>query len=73
MGRECSTNEEEEEGKKDIGGKARMKETAKKPRCKWLNNSKLYFREIGWGFMDWIDLAQYTDQWRVLVNTVMNL
>jgi hypothetical protein len=30
-------------------------------------------REIGWGVMDWIDLAQDMDQWGVLVNTVMNL
>jgi hypothetical protein len=30
-------------------------------------------REIGWGGMDWIDLAQDLDQWRALVNTVMNL
>jgi hypothetical protein len=30
-------------------------------------------REIGWGGMDWIDLTQYRDQWRALVNTVMNL
>jgi hypothetical protein len=30
-------------------------------------------REIGWGGMDWIDLAQDTDQWTALVNTVMNL
>jgi hypothetical protein len=29
--------------------------------------------EIGWGGMDWIDLAQDMDQWRALVNTVMNL
>jgi hypothetical protein len=29
-------------------------------------------REIGWGGMDWIDMAQNIDQWRVLVNTVMN-
>jgi hypothetical protein len=33
----------------------------------------MYLREIGWDGMDWIDLAQYRDQWRVLVNTVMNL
>jgi hypothetical protein len=30
-------------------------------------------REIGWGAMDWIDLAQDRDQWRALVNTLMNL
>jgi hypothetical protein len=26
---------------------------------------------IGWGGMDWIDMAQYRDQWRALVNTVL--
>jgi hypothetical protein len=30
-------------------------------------------REMGWGGMDWIDLAQDRDQWKVLVNTIMNL
>jgi hypothetical protein len=30
-------------------------------------------REIGWDGMDWIELAQDRDQWRTLVNTVMNL
>jgi hypothetical protein len=30
-------------------------------------------REIGWGGMDWIDLAQDRDQWMTLVNTVKNL
>jgi hypothetical protein len=29
--------------------------------------------EIGWGGMDWIDLVQDRDQWRALVNMVMNL
>jgi hypothetical protein len=27
---------------------------------------------IDWGDMDWIDLAQDTDQWRALVNIVIN-
>jgi hypothetical protein len=30
----------------------------------------MVLREIGWGGMDWIDLAQDRDQWRSLVNTV---
>jgi hypothetical protein len=30
-------------------------------------------REKGWDGMDWIDLAEDRDQWRALVNTVMNL
>jgi hypothetical protein len=34
---------------------------------------ELELREIGWGGMDWIDLGQDRDQWRTLVNTVMNL
>jgi hypothetical protein len=30
-------------------------------------------KEMGWGDMDWINLAQDTDQWRALVSTAMNL
>jgi hypothetical protein len=30
-------------------------------------------RKIGWCGMDWIDLVQDKNQWRVLVKTVMNL
>ena len=30
-------------------------------------------QEVGWGIMDWIDLAQDRDLWWTLVNTVMNL
>jgi hypothetical protein len=30
-------------------------------------------REIGWGGVDWIRLAQYRGRWRAVVNAVMNL
>jgi hypothetical protein len=30
-------------------------------------------REMGWRGMDWIDVAQDRNQWRALVNTVMNI
>jgi hypothetical protein len=44
-----------------------------RPRRRWVDNVKIDLREIEWGGMDWIDLAQDRDQWRALVNTVMNL
>jgi hypothetical protein len=30
-------------------------------------------REMGWGGMDWIHLAQDNDQWHALVDVVVNL
>jgi hypothetical protein len=30
-------------------------------------------KEVGWGGMDWIDMAQDRDRWRALVSAVMNL
>jgi hypothetical protein len=47
------------EGKRPLG----------RPRLRWIDS----IREIGWRGMVWIDLAQDRDQWRALVNTVMNL
>jgi hypothetical protein len=38
-----------------------------------VDNIKTALREIGWEGMDWIDLAQNMDQWKALVNMVMNL
>jgi hypothetical protein len=37
------------------------------------DNIKIDLREIGWGGMDWILLAHDTDQWRAVVNTLINL
>jgi hypothetical protein len=36
-------------------------------RRRWLNNIKMDLRGIGWGGMDWIDLAQDMDQFKALV------
>jgi hypothetical protein len=54
-------------------GKPVGKRTLGKPRLRWVDNMKIDLREKGWDCMDWIDLAQDVDQWRALVNTVMNL
>jgi hypothetical protein len=43
-----------------------------RPRRRWVDNIKMDLREIGWDGMDWIHLAQVRDQWRALVNAVMN-
>jgi hypothetical protein len=48
-------------------------ETTWKTRRKWEDNINVDIGEIGWGDMDWIYVAQDRDQWRTLVNTVMNL
>jgi hypothetical protein len=42
-------------------------------RPRWVNNIEIDLREIGWNDIDWIDLVQDSNQWRALVNTVMNL
>jgi hypothetical protein len=54
-------------------GKPEGKRPLGRPRPRWVDNIKLDLREIRWDGMDWIDLAQDRDQWRDLVNTVMNL
>jgi hypothetical protein len=50
------------EGKRPLG----------RPRRRWVDSIKMDLREIGWDGMDWIDLAQDRDQWRALLNTMMN-
>jgi hypothetical protein len=54
-------------------GKPEGKRPLGRPRCRWEDNIRMDLREIGWGGMDWIDLAQDRDHWRALVNTLMNL
>jgi hypothetical protein len=54
-------------------GKSEGKRPLGRPRRKWVDNIKMDLREMGWGGMDWIDLAQDRDQWWALVNTVINL
>jgi hypothetical protein len=38
-----------------------------------VDNIKMDLREIGWDGMYWIDQVQDRDQWRALVNTVLNI
>jgi hypothetical protein len=72
MGKACSTTGEKNayrilvgkpEGNKPLGRLRRRRE----------DSIKMNLREIGWGGMDWIHLAQDRDPWRALVNMVVNL
>jgi hypothetical protein len=54
-------------------GKSEEKRQPGRPRRRWMDNIKTDLREIEWDGMDLINLAQDRDQWRTLVNTVMNL
>jgi hypothetical protein len=56
-----------------VKGKVLVRKPQGRPRHRWENNIKMDLREIGWGGMDWIDLAQDKNQWTALVKTVMNL
>jgi hypothetical protein len=38
-----------------------------------VDNIKIDLRKTGWDHMDWIDVDEDRDQWRALVNKVMNL
>jgi len=54
-------------------GKLGGKRLLGRPRCRWVDNIRMDFQEVGCGYVDWIGLAQDRDTWRTLVRAVMNL
>jgi hypothetical protein len=56
-----------------LAGKPKGKTPLGRRRRTWVDNIKMDLREIGWDGVDWIDRAQDRDQWRALMNTVLNL
>jgi hypothetical protein len=43
-------------------GKPEGKSPLGRPRRRWVNNTKIDLREIGWDGVDWIDMVQDRDQ-----------
>jgi hypothetical protein len=54
-------------------GKSERTRPLRRPRRSWVDDIKMDLREIRCDDMDCIDVAQDRDQWRALVNTVINL
>jgi hypothetical protein len=54
-------------------GKPEGKRPLGRPRRRWVDNVKMDLKEVGWDGVYWIDMARNRDQWRALVNTVLNL
>jgi hypothetical protein len=51
------------EGKRPLG----------RPTHRWVDNIRMDLGEVGWGDVEWIDLAKDRNRWRALVNSVLNL
>jgi hypothetical protein len=63
----CSTNGEKRNAYIILIEKPEGKRPLGRPRRRWEYNNKTDLRAIGWGGMDWIDLAHIKNQWRALV------
>jgi hypothetical protein len=73
MGRAYSTNGAKRNACRILVGKPEGKRQIGRTRHRWVGNIEMDLREIGWEGMDYIHVLQDRDQWRALVNTIMNL
>ena len=54
-------------------GKPEGKRPLGRPKRRWVDNIRMDLQEVGYGYVDWIGLAQDRDRWRNLASVVMNL
>jgi hypothetical protein len=54
-------------------GKPEGRRSLGRPRRRWEDNIRMDLREVGFGCVDWMELAQDRDRWRALVSAVMNI
>jgi hypothetical protein len=73
MGGASSTIGEERNAYRTLVGKPEGKRSLGRPRRRWVDNIRMDLREIRWDGVDWIDMAQDRDQYKALLNTIMNL
>jgi hypothetical protein len=63
----------QDESVQGFDGKSEGKRPLGRPRHRWEDVIRMNLGETGWGDVEWIQLAQDRDLWRVVVNAVMNL
>jgi hypothetical protein len=73
VGGACSTCWEGRVAYRVLVGRPEGRRPLGRPRRRWDNKIKKDIQEVGWGGMDWIDMAQDRDRWRAVVSAVMNL
>jgi hypothetical protein len=71
--RACSTHGDKGNAYRVLVEEPEGQRPLRRRRRRWVDNIKMDVREMGWGGMDWIGLAEDRGQWKDLVNTVMNL
>jgi hypothetical protein len=54
-------------------GKPEGKTPLGRPKCRWEDGIRMDLREIGWGSVEWTQLAQGRDRWRAVVSAVMTI
>jgi hypothetical protein len=55
------------------GGERERERPLGRPRHRWEDNIQMDLHEVRCRGRDWIELAQYRDRWRALVNAVMKI
>jgi hypothetical protein len=73
MGEPCSTNGVKRNAYRLLAGKPEGRRPLGRPRRRWVDNIKMDLGEVVWNDVDWIGLAQDTNRWRALLNSVLNL
>jgi hypothetical protein len=73
MGRACSPYGGEQRRIQGLVGKPEGKRPLGRPRRRWEDNIKMELQELGYGGMDWIEMARVRNKCWALVNAVMNL
>jgi hypothetical protein len=74
MGMASSMNEEKKNANRILVANPEGKRPLGRARHGWVDNTciKMDLKEIGRGGMNWINLAPDKDQWRGLLNTIIN-